>query len=63
MSDYLDVDVFVFGAYRGKTRCHKDSLLGRLAEGNYTEAMEKARELTREIVAICETAPPEVNDD
>lgn len=54
MTEYLEVDVFVFGKYKGKTKVHKDSLVGRLATGDYTEAMSKARYMLRDIAVITE---------
>lgn len=63
LSDWINVDVFVFGVYRGKTRCHKDSLIGRLAEGDYTGAMTKTQDLIGDVVAICEDGLREVDDE
>jgi hypothetical protein len=37
LNDWINVNIFVLGVYRGTTRCHKDSLVGRLAKGDLSD--------------------------
>lgn len=50
--EIITVDVFIQGQYIGQTNVATDSLLGRLATGNYTDAMKNVRHLTNQIAVI-----------
>jgi hypothetical protein len=64
LSDWINVNVFVLGVYRGKTRCHKDSLVGRLAKGYLSDWVMMGHSLeTVQAALTLALADGEVDDE
>jgi hypothetical protein len=52
LQDYLEVNLYVIGRYRGKRRVGKNSIIGRLLTGDLDGAMARIREMKRELERI-----------
>ena len=48
----MEVDVFVFGDYKGRVEVAEDSLIGLLAQKRYDKLPEKIKELKYDLLVL-----------
>ncbi len=51
-SDYIGVDFYVCGIYRGKRRVHKKSIAGRTFSSDFSGAIGEIQKMNRELNEI-----------